>query len=159
MLEKKLKIVIIGGTGLVGPHLVQEFIQDDFDHDIILLNRSGRSNFCEMAIAVDRKDTAALEETLTDIQPDLVMDTIPFSAEDAKKTASILQKLKSKPRVVIISSVDIYAAYARLHGTENIEIQPCPIIENMPLRTTFGAEGKIYEKLGVEKAYRDAIEN
>ncbi len=156
---KGLKIAIIGGTGLVGPHLVQEFIQDDLDHEIVLLNRSGRSNFCEKAIAVDRQDDVALEKALIDIQPYLVIDTIPFLAQDAIKTASILQKLQSKPRVAIISSIDIYAAYARLQGTEDIDIQPCPIREDMALRTTFGAEGEIYDKLGVEKAYKDTIEN
>jgi len=153
-----MKVLIIGGTALIGPHLMQELLTDG-PHHIATITRSGKSYFSETAFATDRKDETKLTEIINDFCPDCIVDMIPFTLQDARTFVSAYRASKSTAHVVAVSSMDIYAAYAKIHGTESIHYQVCPITEEMSLRTALGAEGEAYDKLNVEKTYRESLSN
>lgn len=154
-----MKVLVIGGTGLVGPYAMQEIGSGLPNSEICTVTRSGKKYFTERAFKADRNDRTEFERILKDVSPDCVIDMIPFTVDDAQNTSSIISRIHPDMRVIAISSIDIYSAYAKLHGTENVDYQPCPITEDMALRKTLGAEGEKYDKLAVERIYLEALAN
>ncbi|MEP5759359.1 MAG: NAD-dependent epimerase/dehydratase family protein [Litoreibacter sp.] len=143
-----MKVLMIGGTALIGPHLIAELSRAGCD--TVTLTRSGRTYFCETALTGDRNDPSALEAAFN-AAPDVVIDMIPFTAQDATHLLAAMGD--NPPRLIALSSADIYSAYGILHGTETARFQSCPIPETGTLRTTLGAEGAAYDKLSVERIY------
>jgi len=158
-----VRILIIGGTALIGPHLVRELLLDQLlpgkRNVIHTLTRTGKTSFCETAHRADRSNKSALKGVIQTIKPDAVIDMIPFTRWDADVLVSALAELDLSIPVVAISSIDVYAAYAHLHQSEKIPFQQCPITETMPLRTKLGPEGPDYDKLAIESIYQKHIQN
>lgn len=154
-----MKVLIIGGTGLIGPSVMQELYAAFKNVQISTITRSGKSLFTEQSFKANRSDESQMAKILTEATPDILIDMIPFTAQDTTTTAKqILQTMPDLP-VIAISSIDVYAAYAKLHRTEDINYQPCPITEDMALRQTLGAEGDKYDKLNVERIYQQTLKN
>ena len=149
---------MIGGTALLGPHVIRELLTNDVA-DVHTLTRSGKSYYCETSHSVDRRDSTALQKAITTIKPDVLIDMIPFTVEDAHHVVKALANMNAPPIVVAISSIDVYAAYASLHRTENNTLQSCPLSEDMALRKTVGPEGQAYDKLSVEAIYTENLKN
>lgn len=149
---------MIGGTALIGPHVIRELFENHV-HDLHTINRSGRSYFCETSYASDRRDRVALQKIIDYVKPDVLVDMIPFTTQDAKLVVSTLSNLSLDIPVIAISSIDVYSAYAKLHGTEEVPPQVCPLTEGMELRESLGVEGESYDKLSVEKIYNECLEN
>lgn len=154
-----MKILIIGGTGLVGPYLMHEIYSSLKGAEIFTVTRSGRKYLTENTFKADRSDTDEMENIIKDVSPDCVIDMIPFTVEDAHNTSSLICAFNPNISFIAISSIDIYSAYAKLHGTEDVSYQQCPIEENMTLRQTLGAEGEKYDKLNVERIYLETLPN
>ncbi|MCH6259005.1 sugar nucleotide-binding protein [Puniceicoccaceae bacterium K14] len=150
-----MKIAIIGGSGLMGPHLVKQAVAAG--HNVTCLNRTGASSQAP-AIRCDRRESEQLKESLEQIQPDLVIDMVPFTRNDAQSLVNVIGS-GSATQVIAISSIDVYIAYGRLHRTELGPYQPCPISEADPLRGKISFQGESYDKLGVEEIYRDNFPN
>ncbi|WP_171181556.1 NAD(P)-dependent oxidoreductase [Ruegeria sp. HKCCD8929] len=151
-----MRILIIGGTALVGPHLIRELSSDRATR-IWTLTRAGRPYFTEDALTGDRRDAATLRDALETARPDVVVDMIPFTQADAQGLAQAARTYGHPVRLVALSSIDVYAAYGRLHGTEEVPLQPVPITETMALRQKLGFDGAAYDKLGIERIYREAF--
>ncbi|MEH6526530.1 MAG: NAD-dependent epimerase/dehydratase family protein [Sneathiella sp.] len=154
-----MKILFIGGTGLIGPHAIQEIYSDLPDSEINTVTRNGRSYFTERAFKADRNDSAELERIIEEVSPDYLIDMIPFTTQDASNTSSLVQRINPSMPVIVISSIDVYSAYAKIHRTEDVEYQQCPIAEDMALRTALGIEGQKYDKLNVERTYLNVLSN
>jgi len=155
----KMKVLIIGGTGLVGPYVMQEIYSGLQGAEISTVTRSGRQYLTEHAVKADRNDIVEMERIVKEVSPDCVIDMIPFTVEDAQNTSSLISRINPDIPVIAISSIDIYSAYAKLHGTEDVDYQQCPITEDMALRQTLGAEGEKYDKLNVERIYLETLPN
>lgn len=154
-----MRVLIIGGTGLIGPSLIQEISAGFPKAQIFTVTRSGKSFFTEHSLKADRSQAAKMETVIKNVAPDILIDMVPFTAENAALTATQVRKINPDLPVIALSSIDVYAAYAKLHGTEEIDYQPCPINETMALRQNLGVEGKAYDKLDVERIYRETLEN
>ncbi len=154
-----MKILIIGGTGLVGPYLMQEIYFNIPSAQIATVTRSGKKYFTEESFKADRNDISEMGRIINDFYPDFLVDMIPFTKEDAQNTSLLINRYKPTLPLIAVSSIDIYSAYAKLHGTENVDYQQCPIDENMALRQTLGIEGRKYDKLNVEKVYLESLPN
>ena len=147
-----MRVLMIGGTALTGPHLIRELLAGR--HEVFVLSRTGRPLLCETALTGDRRDQAALDAALSAARPDAVVDMVPFTVADAEGLVAALARHGRAPPVVACSSCDVYAAYGRIHRTEDAPPQPCPIPEEGALRTALGPEGAAYDKLGVERVLR-----
>jgi len=131
-----MKIFVIGGTRFIGMYAVQSLLAQE--HNVTLFNRSGPKIF-ENKVAWkegDRNDTAALKQALKDVHPDVILDMIPIVEEHAR---SLIDAASGQaPRIVSISSMDVYKGYGVLLGIEKDTDQPVetPFTETSPVRTT-----------------------
>lgn len=151
------RILLLGGTGLIGPWAVAGLRELDPSAEVVVLNRRGRAPEGALAVAGDRDDPASLRAALLAARPDTFVDMIPFTVAEAEATVAALTALEAPPRVVAVSSADVYAAFSRLNGLIGGEPERRPLGEDSPLREGEGAQGAAYDKLGVERAYRAAL--
>jgi nucleoside-diphosphate-sugar epimerase len=122
-----MTILVIGGTGFIGPHLVRRL--SSMGHQVLVLHRGHSNNDLPAEhILGDRRD-------LTTLRPpaDVVIDLILSSAAQARETMNTFRGIAR--RVIAASSCDVYRACGILHGSEEGPLEPVPLHENSPLRT------------------------
>jgi nucleoside-diphosphate-sugar epimerase len=100
-------------------------------------------------VSGDRHDRAALLN-LRNLKPDVVIDMIAFTRQDAEELVETFRGVAR--RLVVPSSEDVYRAYGRLHRTEPGPPDPTPLNEDGPLREKPSIHGPVREKLAVEQA-------
>lgn len=128
-----MNILIIGGTGFMGPHIARQL--DSLGHRVTLFHR-GRTQAdlppSIQHILGDRRQLAEFTDELQKLAPQLVLDMIPFCEQDAIELMTIFRHVAQ--RVVAISSQDVYQAYGRLIGRETGPAITGPQTEDAPLR-------------------------
>lgn len=149
---------MIGGTSLVGPHVIRELLSA-VDTSVWTLTRTGSPYFCETSLSGDRDDFSVVKDAIAAAQPNVIIDMIPFTARNADTLAAAVRSIGVKPRLVAVSSIDVYRAFGRLNKTEDAPFQSCPISESMELRIKLGPQGTAYDKISVEQIYADAFED
>lgn len=161
----RVRILVIGGTGFIGPFLVHEL--DRRGHIVAVFHR-GKSLSAFPAnvrhILGDRRVLNAHSAELRRFSPDVVIDVILSSHAQAE--ALMAQFRGVARRVAAVSSADVYRACGVLHGTEPGPLEPLPLTEDAPLRTgrayppavlkivqsMFGWVDDDYDKVPVERA-------
>jgi nucleoside-diphosphate-sugar epimerase len=154
-----MKILVIGGTGFIGPHLVRELAR--MGHSVSIFHRgSTPANLPAESILGERRDLAALRP-----KADVVVDLILSSGAQAKALMETFRGVAG--RVVAASSIDVYRACGVLHGSDEGPLEPVPLTEDSPLRTKlqtyppeqikmlqklFGWLDDEYDKIPVERA-------
>src|SRR6185312_16295017 len=136
------RILLIGATGFIGPHLVRELAQQG--HEITIFHR-GRASAALPAgvkhLLGDRNDIASHVHDFRRLAPEVVIDLILSSERQAKALVSTFRGLTQ--RIVALSSGDVYRACGISHGFESGPLQPVPLTEDSELRTarnTYGPE-------------------
>lgn len=154
-----MRILVIGGTGFIGPHLVRQLA--GMGHSVTVFHRgSTQADLPAEHILGDRRDLAALCPSA-----DVIVDLVLSSGAQAK---ALMQAFRGRAqRVVAASSIDVYRACGVLHGSEPGPIEPVPLTEDSPLRTNlqtyppaqvkmlqkiFGWLDDEYDKIPVERA-------
>lgn len=138
-----MRILVIGGTGFIGPHLVRVLSQ--MGHSLAVFHR-GRTpaDLPAESILGERRDLAALRP-----KADVVIDLILSSGAQAESLMDVFRGVAG--RVVVASSMDVYRACGVLHGSEEGPLEPVPLTEDSPLRTKLQtyppAQVKILQKL------------
>jgi nucleoside-diphosphate-sugar epimerase len=122
-----VRILVIGGTGFIGPPLVRELAR--MGHSVVVFHRRGTQvNLPADHILGDRRDLPALRP-----KADVVVDLILSSGSKAE---SLMETFRGVARrVVAASSMDVYRACGVLHGSEEGPLEPVPLTEESPLRT------------------------
>ena len=145
-----MRILVIGGTKFVGPPLVQELVNNG--HDVTLFHR-GKTFDSRTAgvpsLTGDRQQLADHVEDFKRLKLDVVLDMIPYTLSDGEDLMETMSGVT--PRIVALSSADVYLAYGRLHRTEPGPAVPVPLNEDSSLRNALGPEGESYDKISVEK--------
>jgi nucleoside-diphosphate-sugar epimerase len=155
-----MRVLVVGGTVFIGPPVVRRLVA--LGHKVTLFHR-GEHEHDDLSDVVhihgDRAQTAAFADEFARQQPDVVLDMRPMTERDAR---SLLTAVRGATRrIVAVSSVDVYRAYGRLHGSEPGGIEPMPITEESPLREQLypyrgereDAGFDDYDKIPVERAY------
>jgi nucleoside-diphosphate-sugar epimerase len=127
MLLSNMRVLIIGGTGFIGPHLARQL--SEMGHSVAVFHR-GKTNLSLPAehILGDRRDLSKLSP-----QADVVIDLILASGSQAAATMGAFRSVAR--RIVAASSMDVYRACAILHRLEDGPLQPVPLTEDSALRT------------------------
>ena len=127
-----MKILVIGGTGFIGPFAIQRLQQAG--HDISVFHR-GKTSAPEgvKQIIGDRNRLSDYCDMVAREKFDLVIDFVVSSERQARQLMETLRGITG--RVVVLSSMDVYRAMGVLRKTEPGPLQEVPLTEESELRT------------------------
>jgi nucleoside-diphosphate-sugar epimerase len=163
-----MRILVIGGNGFIGSPLVNQLLGSG--HDVAVLHRRsgvGLAGSGVVQIQGDRNRLSDYEGQLRRFSPDVIIDLILSSGEQARQLVETAHKIGQ--RVIAISSMDVYRAWGVALQLEEGPLEPLPITEDSPLRTTrkvypqeslkmlrntFTWFDEDYDKIAVEEAIR-----
>ena len=132
-----MRVLVIGATGFIGPHVVSALARGG--HEVVAFHR-GQSHSSisnrqpEIGeILGDRRRLCDHRTELRALRPDVVVDLILSSGHQAREVVDIFRG--AARRVVAISSCDVYRACGVLHGSEPGPLQAVPLTEESELRS------------------------
>jgi nucleoside-diphosphate-sugar epimerase len=150
--SRLMRVLVLGGTRFVGPHVVRNLVQHG--HEVLVFHRGTGAVDPPDGVASVIGDLAQLNEHLDALakwRPDVVVDMIPFRQEHGRRVREFKGVAE---RGVVISSIDVYRAFGRLHGSEPGPPDATPLTELSPLRSILveptGMDPLDYNKTGVE---------
>jgi nucleoside-diphosphate-sugar epimerase len=134
-----LRVLVIGGTGFVGSRVVARL--SGLGHDMTVAHRGLTEP--ELPAAVRHVHHPALDtgspdfvvgalDELRRLAPEIVLHMNQVNDVDAGALVGAFSGVAR--RVLTISSMDVYRAYGRFHGTEPGPPEPVPLTEDAPLR-------------------------
>ena len=128
-----MQILIIGGTGFIGPQVTRQLTASG--HQVTVLHR-GRSIASlpreAKILRGNRQDLKSMAREFKQLAPDVVIDLICYNEAEATGLMQAFSQLAR--RVVVASSQDVYRAYGCLLGLENDAPAIEPLTEDAPLR-------------------------
>jgi nucleoside-diphosphate-sugar epimerase len=132
--EDLLRILVIGGTGFIGPHVVSALVGRG--HDVTVFHR-GRTA-ADLPAGVEhlhgeRAELPAHASAFDRLAPEVVLHMVAMSERDAEVAVRTFEGRTS--RLVAISSGDVYRARNRLFRVEPGPPDPVPLTETSPLRS------------------------
>jgi nucleoside-diphosphate-sugar epimerase len=109
-----MKVLIIGGTGFIGNHVTQMFVQNG--HQVAVFHRNKKTfdaslNLVE--IIGYRDNIISFKKEFHSFKPDLVIDTIAYIAQDIWGLQLALKGVTNN--LLLLSSGDVYKAYDTFH--------------------------------------------
>src|SRR5687768_16881808 len=130
------RVLIIGGTVFVGPSVVRELVSGG--HEVAVLHRGEHEVDLPASVRHIHGDRARIvdhRDAFRSFDPDTVVDMRSMTERDARGVIDAVSG--TAERIVAVSSMDVYRAYGRAHGTE-----PGP-----PMAPPFGEDSPLREKL------------
>ena len=127
------RVLVIGGTVFIGPAVVRQLAQSG--HEVAVFHRGENEIELPAGVRHIHGDRARIADSRADIAvfaPDVVVDMRAMTEADATAVADAVRGIAK--RYVVISSMDVYRAYGRLHGSEPGPALIPPFDEDSPLR-------------------------
>ena len=127
------RVLVIGGTVFVGPSVVRQLTSRG--HEVAVFHRGEHETDLPASVRHihgDRDHIADHRETFRSFDPDTVVDMRSMTEHDAHAVVDAVRGIAD--RIVAVSSMDVYRAYGRLHGTEPGPPLDPPFDEDSPLR-------------------------
>src|SRR6476660_9497945 len=159
-----MKILLIGGSGFIGPSTATLLLQDG--HNVTVFHRGKTS------APQGTEEILGDRQFLQDHQPefrrqkfDVVVDFVLSSGRQAQQLMDTFRGIAG--RVVALSSMDVYRAWGVFYNTEQCGLQDLPLTEGSELRTSrvtyppevlkraqtiYGWMDAEYDKIPVEQA-------
>lgn len=126
-----MRVVVIGGTGFIGPYVVRKLIEAG--HEVAVFHRGRTASEVPGASSIlgDYGRLGEYASQFRDFRPEVVLDMIPATGKQALRVMDTFRGLAR--RVVAISSQDVYRAWGVVLGIESGLEDPL-LIEESPLR-------------------------
>ena len=115
---KTLKVLILGGTGFIGPHFVDALTAGG--HKITLFNRGKRDPEVKPGIEQLLGDRNGQIDALKGRDWDVVIDNSGYTPSQVKATAELLKD--HVKRYIFISSIAVYADFAKAGVDEDYKL-------------------------------------
>lgn len=153
-----LRITVLGGTRFIGRTIVDELTSAG--HEVLVVHR-GTSEPDDLPdhphLHADRNALHEVTDELAAFGPDAVLDCVALGAADSERVLAAFPD--DRLRLVVLSSMDAYRAYAALHRGGVTDA--VPLDETSPVRTgddRYPYRGQIpgmddYEKNDVEERW------
>ncbi len=131
-----MRVLVIGGTGFIGQHVVRHLASDG--HVVGVYHRGHTQAVLPECVRqiVDPHSVIPIQNfptALLEFEPEVVIHTLAMGATDAQASVRIFSG--HARRLVLLSSGDVYRAYGRFAGTEPGPIEEGLLSEDSPLRT------------------------
>ena len=157
-----MKVLVIGGTGFISSYVVRQLVK--MGQEVTVFNRGETKTDLSQEVDYlegDRHNLSEYQPEFQKLAPQVVLDLIPYTAEEARGVVDTFKDLA--PRVVAISSQDVYRARDIIWQKETGIIDPTPLTENSPLRSQLYPYRGLsedpfahnYDKIPVEQVYMD----
>ena len=127
------RILVIGGTIFIGPSVVRQLAQSG--HEVAVFHRGQSEIALPDGVRHIHGDRATIGESRSEIAafaPEVVVDMRAMTEADACAVADAVRDIAK--RYVVVSSMDVYRAYGRLHGSEPGPALAPPFDEDSALR-------------------------
>lgn len=160
-----MRVLVIGGTGFIGTHVIRRLIETSHAVTVFHRGQTGADLPVEVnQILGDRSDLASFSPEFRNVEPDVVLDMICYTGQEALMLVNALQSVCK--RLVVASSMDVYRNYGRLVGLEQGAPDSLPLVEDSPLRESRyphraiskspGDFAATYDKIPVERTVSEA---
>ncbi|HTT63210.1 MAG TPA: NAD-dependent epimerase/dehydratase family protein [Bryobacteraceae bacterium] len=133
-IQRAMRIVIIGGTGFIGSYVAARLAEE---HDVTVLHRGRHSGALPDSVhhlVGDRDRLIGLDPEFRRRPPDVVLDMIAGDERQARAVVDAFRGIAG--RLVTTSSIDVYRTYEISLGLAQGPLEPVPLTEDSPLRTT-----------------------
>ncbi|MBV8278833.1 MAG: NAD-dependent epimerase/dehydratase family protein [Verrucomicrobia bacterium] len=129
-----MRVLIIGGTRFIGRHIASTLIRTG--HSVCLFHRGstpleGLDGVSE--ILGEKENLPSYRERFRDFHPEVIIDCIGYTETDGRRLIETFAGWI--PRLIFLSSCDVYRAHAVLHRATDDPVQATPLTEESPLRT------------------------
>lgn len=151
-----MRILALGGTRFIGPPTVRLLL--DWGHEVVLFHRGGAEpEQCADAEHIHGEFASFAESLpkLIGLRPDVVLDTVPYME---KAGHGVSHFVGHADRAIVVTSLDVYRAFAAAWGSEDAPIEPMPLTEESPLRSQPAPDltpDIDFDNLAVERALQD----
>jgi len=128
-----MHILVIGGTNFMGPLVVRALSEQG--HEVTVFHRGQTQTDLPSGVKEILGNRQSLNMKAVELQrlaPEVVLDMIPFTEQNALEDISIF--IGTAHRLVAISSQDVYRAFGRVNGKETGPVENIPITEESALR-------------------------
>src|SRR5688572_15453832 len=101
-----MRVLILGGTGLTGPFTIRYLV--DQGHQVTIFHRGQHSADLPSTInhiLGDRRELDRFSSEFKQLAPDVVLDMLAFTRDDAEMLMRVFKGLAG--RVVVPSSIDV----------------------------------------------------
>ena len=156
-----MRIALVGGTRFIRRALLAELLSHG--HEVLVVHR-GEHEPAGLPQAphlhVDRRELASRGEELWRFRPDALVDLAAATARDCE---AVLDVVDERLRLLVVSSMDVYRAYASLWAAETTDALPLseeavlreepPPDQRGPAPEGWDIDMSEYDKLDVERAY------
>ena len=140
------RVLVVGGTIFIGPSVVRQLAESG--NEVAVFHRGEHEIDLPAEVRHihgDRDRIAEHRDAIAAFAPEAVIDMRAMTEAQARATADAVRGVAR--RLVVVSSMDVYRAYGRLHGSE-----PGP-----PLEPPFDEDSPLREKLYVYREHAPAV--
>jgi nucleoside-diphosphate-sugar epimerase len=128
-----MRVLILGGTRFIGPYLGGHLVTRG--HEVAVFHRGQTHADLPAGVQHILGDRRCLAEHVAEFRrlaPDVVVDMVAFTEDDARSLVSAFRGVAG--RTVVISSGDVYRAYGVFAGLEKGPPQTVPLTEDAAVR-------------------------
>ncbi|MBJ7450061.1 MAG: NAD-dependent epimerase/dehydratase family protein [Parachlamydiales bacterium] len=131
-----MRVAVIGGSGFIGMPLIESLKRN---HAVAVVHRTHKQLEGVTQIITDINKGSGFWIGIQQFKPDVIVHQILSDANQAKELISHCKDLKC--RVIVLSSADVYTAFAKFIYKDEGAIEPTPLKENAPCHALNFAQG------------------